>query len=114
VKALAALAVAAAGAVGAFAGYTLGSDEEKAKPRQQPTAPRTFTLEQGDLARMPSAATECLATHEATIPRLFCTRIRASRYQVIINRDVVHVYDLEHPDVEPFEPTYSVPASTGG
>ena len=60
---------------------------------------------------MPSAATECLATQEAAFPRLFCTRIGVSRYQVIINRDVVQLYDLEDPDTEPFVRTYSVPAT---
>jgi hypothetical protein len=110
----AALAVVVAAAVGAFAGYVLGSDEEAAGPKQEPATHRVFTLEQGDIARMPSAATECLATVEATSPRLFCTRIGTSRYQVILNREVVQVYDLEDPDTEPFVPTYSVPASTAG
>jgi hypothetical protein len=110
VKALAALAIVVGGAVAAFAVYTFGSDEE-VKPTPPSNGPRVFTLRQGDIARMPSAATECLATHEAGFPRLFCTRTGSSRYQVIINRDVVQVYDLEDPDTEPFLPTYSVPAT---
>jgi hypothetical protein len=110
VKALVALAILVTGAVATFAVYTFGSDDE-AELTQTSTAPRVFSLEQGDIVRMPSAATECEATHEAGFPRLFCTRTSASRYQVIINRDVVQVYDLKDPDVEPFVPTYSVPAT---
>jgi hypothetical protein len=104
VKALVGVAIVVTGAVGAFAVYTFGREDEDAPARG------VYLLQQGDVVRMPSAGTECEATQEADIPRLFCTRIGASRYQVIINRDVVHVYDLEDPDVEPFEPTYSVPA----
>jgi len=109
VKALVALAIVVAGVVAAFAVYTFGSDDESA-PAQSSRGPRVFTLQQGDIVRMPTAATECEATAEANFPRLFCTRTSASRYQVIINRDVVQVYDLEDPDNEPFVPTYSVPA----
>ena len=109
-KALAALAIVVVGAVGAFALYTFGADDE-ITVREAPAGPRVFTLRQGDVVRMPSAATACRATAEAGFPRLFCTRTGASRYQVIINRDVVQVYDLNDPGTEPFVPTYSVPAT---
>jgi hypothetical protein len=112
VKALVALAIVVAGAVAAFAVYTFGREDKESR-RVTPPGERVYTLGQGDTVRMPAAATECLATAEAGFPRLFCTRIGASRYQVIINRDVVQVYDLKDPDTEPFVPTYSVPATTG-
>jgi hypothetical protein len=108
-RALFALAIIVAGAVAGFAIYTFGADDEPAPVT--PPGKRVYTLQQGDSVRMPAAATECLATHEAGFPRLFCTRIGTSRYQVIINRDVVQVYDLKDPDTEPFLPTYSVPAT---
>jgi hypothetical protein len=109
-RALAALAIVVAGAVAALALVTFGQDA--VTTQEQPAGPREFVLRQGDRVVMPAAATECEATHEANIPRLFCTRTGASRYQVIINRDVVQVYDLEDPNTEPFEPTYSVPATS--
>jgi hypothetical protein len=110
-KSLAALGIAVVGVVAAFAVYTYGwRDDDTAQPDSR--GPHVYTIRQGDIVRMPAAATECEATHEAGFPRLYCTRTRASRYQVIINRDVVQVYDLEDPDVEPFLPTYSVPATT--
>jgi hypothetical protein len=109
VKRLAALAIVVAGAVAAFAIYTVGwrdGDEGRVTPRE----PRVYTLRQGDIVRMPSVEVECEATHEANIPRLFCTRTRRGRYQVEIWRDSVGLYDLESPDAEPMAPTYSVPA----
>ena len=111
-KALAALAILVAGAVAAFSVYAFGWQNEETRTGQQPPGVHVYILQQGDIARMPAAATECEATAEASFPKLFCTRTGASRYQVIINRDVVQVYDLKDPDVEPFEPTYSVPATT--
>ncbi len=111
-RSLLALAIVVAGGVGALAVYTFGwRDSGAPAAASAPTNPRVYTLRQGDVVGMPTSAVRCEATHEAGIPRLFCRRTRDSRYQVVINRDVVQVYDLEHPDVEPFEPTYSVPAA---
>jgi hypothetical protein len=111
VKTVAVLLVLVAGAVGAFAVYTFGwrdTTEEAAPPGE-----RVYTLRQGDRVRMPSAATECLATQEGGFPRLHCSRTSRGRYQVDIFARTVHLYDLEAPDAEPMLPTYSVPATTG-
>jgi hypothetical protein len=109
VKHLPALGIVVAGAVAAFAIYTVSwrdGKEEQVLPRE----PRVYTLRQGDVVRMPSVEVECQATHEADIPRLFCARTRRGRYQVEIWKDSVGLYDLESPHAEPMAPTYSVPA----
>jgi hypothetical protein len=112
VKALVALAILVAGAVVAFGIYTFGWREDEAE-QAAPRAERVYTLRQGDRVRMPSTATECLATQEGGFPRLHCARTSRGRYQVDIFADTVHLYDLESPDAEPMLPTYSVPATTG-
>ena len=103
-KALAALAIVVAGAVAAFAVYTFGGDADDA------SGPQVYTLRQGDRVRMPSVATECLATQEGGFPRLHCSRTSRGRYEVDIFADTVHLYDHEAPGAEPMLPTYSVPA----
>jgi hypothetical protein len=112
VKALAASLVVVAGAVAAFAVYTFGWRDDEAEP-VTPSGERVYTLRQGDRVRMPSVATECLATQEGGFPRLHCSRTSRGRYQVDIFADTVHLYDLEAPDAEPMLPTYSVPATSG-
>jgi hypothetical protein len=109
VKALAALVIVVAGAVATFAIYTFGWRDGETS-QIEPRGPRVYTLRQGDVVRMPAVATECEATQEAGFPRLFCTRTRRSRFQVVIFRDTVGIYDLEAPDLEPMVPTFSVPA----
>ena len=111
-KALAALVIVVAGAVAAFAIYTFGSGDDESD-QVTPAAPRIYTLREGDRVRMPSVATECLATQEGGFPRLHCSRTSRGRYQVDIFADTVHLYDLEAPEAEPMAPTYSVPATTG-
>jgi hypothetical protein len=111
VKALAALLILVAGAVAAFGVYTFGSRDDESE-RVGPPGERVYTLQQGDIVRMPSVATECLATQEGGFPRLHCSRTSRGRYQVDIFADTVHLYDLESPNAEPMAPTYSVPATT--
>jgi hypothetical protein len=105
VKALAALAIIAAAAVGAFAVYTFGwhkrggTQVSVGVPVQTVTdvagTPRVYMLRDGDVVLRPEAATRCLASGEAGIPNLFCTRIGGGRHQVIFYADDVLVWPLD-------------------
>ena len=115
-KPLAGLAIVVGGAVAAFAVYTFGwrqSDTNHQTARAFVTTEtgrhRLYTIRQGDVIRVPAAATECEASGEAGIPNLFCTRMGSrSRYQVVFWMDGVDLYDLARHG-EPMVPTFSVP-----
>lgn len=102
-KALAALAIVVAGAVAAFAVYTFGwrDDDEDDGPETAAaatTTPRVYTLRRGDVVRMRDAATRCVASAEAGISNLFCTRTPRGRYEVVLNADSIFVWKAGDPD----------------
>ena len=106
-KALAALSIVVAGAVAAFAVYTFGwregGDAGQTRTATTRAGGRVYTLHQGDLVRVPEAATECQASQEGGHPNLFCTRIPRGRHQVIFYEDSVLVWPLAGgPDGPPF------------
>jgi hypothetical protein len=114
-KALAALAIVVAGAVGAFAVYTFGWRESTGN-HEAPAAAvvttdtgrhRLYTIRRGDVLRVPGSATQCEASGEAGIPNLFCTRIPRGRFQIVFWKDSVDVYDLLDPHLEPMVPTFN-------
>jgi hypothetical protein len=65
-------------------------------------AARVYTGRQGDVFGVPSAATRCLVTHEAGIPRLFCGRIGGGRYTVDFFRTRILVWRNGNPDAPAF------------
>lgn len=116
-KRITAFAIVVAGAVSTFAVYTFGW-RETGGHRQARTVyittetgrHRLYTIREGDVIRDPVTLTQCEATGEAGIPKLFCTRTgTGSRYQVVFWSDAVNVYDLARHG-EPMAPTFSVPA----
>jgi hypothetical protein len=64
---------------------------------------RIYTGRQGDVFRVPSAATRCVVTREATFPRLYCSRIGGGRYTVEFFRTTILVWRNGNPD----SPAYS-------
>jgi hypothetical protein len=62
-----------------------------------PTA-RVYTGQQGDVFRVPSAATRCTVTVEDAFPRLFCGRIGGGRYTVDFFRSSIIVWRNGNPD----------------
>ncbi len=120
-KPLVALAIVVAGAVGGFAVYTFGWRESGGHPQSRSTfvttetgRHRLYTIREGDVIRVPGAATQCEASGEAGIPNLFCTHTgSASRYEVVFWKDRVDVYDLARHGA-PMVPTFFVPAEQLG
>jgi hypothetical protein len=103
VRALAALPIVVAGAIGAFAVYAFGWHESGGRASLGPPVMtvtsvagrhRVYTLRDGDIVLRPQAATRCVASGEAGIPNLFCTRIGGGRHQVIFYSDTVLVWPL--------------------
>ena len=104
-RALAALAIVVAGSIAAFAVYTFGwrDDGEDRNPQTAPSGRHVYTLRQGDVIRVPAAATECEASGEAGKPNLFCVRTPRGRHQIILYEDSVLVWPLARgPDGPPF------------
>jgi hypothetical protein len=101
-KALVALAIVVAGAVAAFAVYAFSwrddEDDAPATAATATTSPRVFTLRRGDVVRVPGAATRCVASAEAGIPNLFCTRIHGGRYEVVLYADSILAWKVGQPD----------------
>ena len=103
-KAVAALAIVVAGALGAFAVYTIAwrDDPEPAEPVTR-GARRVYVLRDGDVILRPEAATRCEASGEGGRPNLFCTRIERGAHQIIFYQDNVLVWPLARgPDGPPF------------
>jgi hypothetical protein len=76
--------------------------------RSRPVGPRggsrTITLRDGDTARVPGAATTCIASGEAGTPNLFCTPIGGGRYQIVFYKFAVLVGDTRRgPDMPAHE-----------
>jgi hypothetical protein len=63
---------------------------------------RVYTGRQGDVFRVPSAATRCMVTSEAGSPRLYCSRIGGGRYTVDFFRSSVLVWRNGNPDAPAF------------
>jgi hypothetical protein len=61
-------------------------------------AGRVYTGRQGDVFRVPSAATRCLVTQEGGFPRLYCSRIGGGRYTVDFFRTSILVWRNGNPD----------------
>lgn len=92
----------------AVVALTGGRDSPTNKPARPAPARRTFyTLRAGDVVRDPLTATRCEASQEGGFPNLFCTRTARGRYQIVFYEDSVLVFDLQDPNREPLEPTYS-------
>lgn len=76
-----------------FVGRETGPDSATAS-----SIGRVYTGRQGDVFRVPSAATRCVVTHEAGLPRLYCTRIRGGRYMVDFFNERIFVWRNGNPD----------------
>jgi hypothetical protein len=63
---------------------------------------RVYTGRQGDVFRVPAAATRCIVTQEAGVPRLYCSRIGGGRYAVDFFRSSVLVWRNGNPDAPVF------------
>ena len=57
---------------------------------------------QGDVLRVPAAATRCAVSGEGGFPDLFCTRIPRGRYQVVFFSDTIQVWRYGRPDKPAF------------
>ncbi len=57
-----------------------------------------YTMSEGDVARVPAAATRCEASREGGIPNLRCRRDPEGRYQVVFYEDTVYVFRVGDPD----------------
>lgn len=80
-----------------IAGRATGPDTASAS-----ASARVYTGRQGDVFRVPSAATRCLVTHEAGFPRLYCDRIGGGRYTVDFFRSSILVWRNGNPDAPVF------------
>jgi hypothetical protein len=94
-RGVAALAVVVAGIVGVFAVYTFGWKNDGGE-----SGAHVFTLREGDVIRVPAAATRCVAAQEAGFPNLFCTRTPRGKYQFVFYSDSVIVWGPGGPDDE--------------
>jgi hypothetical protein len=59
---------------------------------------------QGDVLRVPAAATRCTVSVEGGSPDLFCSRIKRGRYTVTFFSDWIQVWRNGHPE----SPAFSV------
>jgi hypothetical protein len=84
-------------AVAFVAGRMTGPDLASAS-----TSARVYTGRQGDVFRVPSAATRCLVTQEGGFPRLYCSRIGGGRYTVDFFSRSVLVWRNGNPDAPVF------------
>jgi hypothetical protein len=57
---------------------------------------------QGDVLRVPAAATRCTVSAEGGFPDLFCSRIRRGRYTVTFYSDTIQVWRNGHPEKPAF------------
>ena len=63
---------------------------------------RVYTGRQGDVFRVPSAATRCVVTQEGGFPRLYCSRIGGGRYTVDFFSRSILVWRNGNPDAPVF------------
>jgi hypothetical protein len=64
------------------------------------TSRHVYSLRQGDVVRVPAAATRCDASAEAGFSNLTCRRAPVGRYQFVFYRDSVVVWGPAGPDKE--------------
>jgi len=57
---------------------------------------------QGDILRVPAAATRCTVSVEGGFPDLFCSRIPRGRYTVTFFSDTIQVWRNRHPEAPVF------------
>ena len=57
---------------------------------------------QGDVLRVPAAATRCTVSGEGGFPDLFCSRIPRGRYTVTFFSDSIQVWRNGHPEKPAF------------
>jgi hypothetical protein len=57
---------------------------------------------QGDVLRVPAAATRCVVSGEGGFPDLFCSRIPRGRYTVTFFTDRIQVWRNGHPEKPAF------------
>jgi len=123
-KVVAAVAVVVAGAVSAFAVYTLAWQRSEDVDRERvgsglsiPSAEgakaglRLYTSPSGTPAVFdPVTKTQCEVSGEGGIPNLFCTHRGARhRYEIVFWEDQVSVFDLAASG-EPMAPQFALPA----
>jgi hypothetical protein len=95
------------------AAFVIGR-ETKPSTTRTPTPPLgtstpilEWRMREGDVARVPTAATRCEASQEGGIPNLFCRRDPEGGFQVVFYKDNVLVFrvgDPDNPSVFPWKP----------
>ena len=66
------------------------------------TTGRVLTARNGDVVRVPSAATRCVVSGEAGVPDFFCERAPRGRYHVVFFSDWIQVWRVGNPDAPVF------------
>ena len=61
-------------------------------------ARHVYTGRQGDVFRVPAAATRCVVSREGGFPDMFCSRIPSGRFTVSFFEDSVLVWRNGNPD----------------
>jgi hypothetical protein len=102
-RALAALAIVVAGAVGGFAVYSFAWHEDS-EP-ETTAGPRVYTLRDGDVAVRPEARTRCEASAEGGRPNLFCRPLTEGRQSVVFYEDWALGFGARG---EPLVPNWSI------
>jgi hypothetical protein len=72
------------------------------EPASASASARVYTGRQGDVFRVPSAATRCLVTVESVFPRVYCSRIGGGRYTVDFFSRSILVWRNGNPDAPVF------------
>jgi len=83
-------------AVALAAGFVLG--RETAGSASAEPSGHVFRIQSGDVVRVPSTATRCVASQEVGIANFFCTRTPRGRHQVVFYKDRVFVWRVGQPD----------------
>jgi hypothetical protein len=105
------LGIVVGGVVAVFAIYIFGWHDDGGGRPTISTVPRrhhVYTLNEGEVVRIPAAAARCEVSQEAGIPNFYCVHTGRTRYQVFLWSDRADLYDLARHG-EPMVPTYSVP-----
>ena len=66
------------------------------------TAGHVWIGRQGDVLKVPTAATRCIVSGEGGFPDLFCSRIPRGRYTVTFFSDSIQVWRNGHPEKPAF------------
>jgi hypothetical protein len=81
----------------AAGGFVLGRETSPSSSRET-RARHVYTGRQGDVLRVPAAATRCAVSAEGGFPDLFCSRMPRGRYQVVFYEDSFLVFQNGKPD----------------